>query len=495
MGQCQGMSPAHTPSGHLLDDHDATGLAALVAAGDVSPAELVQASLDRIEERDPALNAIIHRRDDSVRSEAAALPDGPFRGVPMVIKDLWASTAGDPMHNGNRALKEAQFTTPDDSDLVALYRRAGFAFVGRTNTPELGLVATTEPTSHGPTRNPWNTNRGAGGSSGGSAAAVAAGMVPVGHASDGGGSIRIPASLCGLVGLKPSRGRVPMGPWSDEWGVSVHHVVTRSVRDSASILDVGSVMPPGSAMVAPRAGSLTTFAAAVDHDANAQRVVLLPEAVGADISTHPACVALVQHVGALLEGMGHGVSEGVPPTFGDESATGDFLALWSAGCAASVERMGAMIGRELTADDVEPGTWQMAEFGRTTRAPDLLRAQGAHVAIRRKLQTWFTDECDLLVTPTCASPAPPVGALASSEADPHAGSRGSIPFATFTAPFNVSGQPAISLPMGMTDDGLPIGVQIVAQWGREDLLFQIAGALERAEPWFDRRPELQTAAD
>lgn len=468
---------------HLLDDHDALGLAELVASGQVSPAELAAATAHRVAERNPTLNAVVYQPGADASPPAEP---GPFHGVPIMIKDLWASTANEPMHNGCRALKDANWTADEDGELMALYRAAGFHFAGRTNTPELGLVGTTEPLSHGPTRNPWNTNRGVGGSSGGSAAAVAAGMAPIAHASDGGGSIRIPASLCGLVGLKPSRGRIPMQPWGDEWGVSIQHIVSRSVRDSAAVLDVSSTLPPGAALVAPRPDA--AFADFLDRPADPQRVIVTAEAVAADVQTHPACAALARHVGEVLESMGHMVGEGVPATFGDGGVSNDFLALWTARSAASLERMGAMIGRELGPDDVEPGTWKMAEHGRAATAVELLRAEAGQAEVRRSLQKWFAENCDILVTPTCADAAPVLGELQSSAADPHAGSRGSVRYATFTAPFNVSGQPAISLPMGMTDDGLPIGVQLVAAWGREDLLIQVAAALEAAEPWFDRRP-------
>ena len=237
---------------------DAVGLADLIRHGDLSPVEAVQATINRIEALDGELNAVIHRQFDKALDLATSpdLPDGPFRGVPMLIKDLWSEEAGQPHHCGVQALRDAKLTSTIDSNLVKRYREAGFISVGRTNTPELGLVATTEPLAYGPSRNPWNTDYGTGGSSGGSAAAVASGMVPAANASDGGGSIRIPAAMCGLVGLKPSRGRISMGPVKEEWGVSVQHVVCHTMRDCAGILDATAIPFLGDGVVAPDHGPL-----------------------------------------------------------------------------------------------------------------------------------------------------------------------------------------------------------------------------------------------
>jgi len=446
----------------ILGTLDAVALADLIRSGETTPLELTEAAIARIEAINPQLNAIIHPLFDRAREQATSpdLPDGPFRGVPIVIKDLWASTAGDPMHNGIAGMRDAGYVHPVDSDLVALYREAGFIFVGRTNTPELGLVATTEPLSHGPCRNPWNTDFGSGGSSGGSAAAVAAGLAPVGNASDGGGSIRIPAALCGLVGLKPSRGRVPMGPLGDEWGVAVQHIVSHTVRDTAAVLDVSSVHSPGDGVVAP--GPLRPYADEIGVDPGSLRIALLDRAVRPDVDTDPACSAAARSVADTLATLGHQITEHHPPTLGDVAQTKSFLASWSVNAAASLDRVGAMIGRELTADDVEPSTWMMAEWGRQTSGLDLLNAQAAMTRFRRETAAWWQPNCDLLVTPTTARPAPPIGELTSTPDEPQRGSTGSIPYAAFTAPFNVTGQPAISLPLAMSEDGLPIGVQIVA---------------------------------
>src|SRR3954447_1288063 len=289
---------------------DATAQADLVRRGEVGPTELVDAAIARIEKLDPELNAVIQRRFDRAREEAAdpQLPDGPFRGVPFLIKDLSAPTAGDPMHNGMRALRDAKYIAPADNVLTSRYRRAGFVFVGRTNTPELGLVPTTEPLAHGATSNPWSVNHTPGGSSGGSAAAVAAGLVPVAHASDGGGSIRIPSSMCGLVGLKVSRGRISLGPDRDETSLSVNHVVTRSVRDCAAILDATAGPAPGDLVVAPPPAR--PYRDEVGVSPGTLRIGLLAHNPAGDL--HADCERAVRAAAALLESLGHHVTEDHP---------------------------------------------------------------------------------------------------------------------------------------------------------------------------------------
>lgn len=471
----------------VLDTHDATALAALVASGEVSPTELAEAAISRVERLDPQLNAVIHPMFDKALDAAGSpdgLGDGPFHGVPFVIKDLWAGSAGDPMHNGMAGMQRENWISPVDSDLVALYRSAGFNFIGRTNTPELGLVATTEPASHGPCRNPWNPEHGAGGSSGGTAAAVAAGMAPVGNASDGGGSIRIPAAMCGLVGLKPSRGRVPMGPYGDEWGVSVQHIVSTSVRDTAAILDISSVHSPGDAILAP--GPFRPYVDELTADPGRLRIALLSDSPRDDVVVDPEVKAETERIGRRLEELGHDVFFGRPDVMNDPSLATEFAAIWAVGAAYNLHRVGEMIGRPLTPDDVEPGTWQMAQFGGSMDGLDLMKAQGAHARFRRSIQAWFASHCDVLLTPTCALPAPTIGELTPTNDDAHRGSRNSIPYAVFTSPFNVSGQPGISLPTGETTSGLPIGIQLVGHYGAEDVLIRLAAQLEAAEPWTDR---------
>jgi amidase len=463
--------------------HDAVALAELVRSGEASPVEITEATIARIEARDGAVNAVIHRSFDTALAAAASpeLPAGPFRGVPMLIKDLWPTTAGDPFHCGVAGMKAAGYRHPTDANIVTAYRKAGFVLLGRTNTPELGLVATTEPTAYGPTRNPWDLTRGAGGSSGGAAAAVAAGMVPAANASDGGGSIRIPAAMCGLVGLKPSRGRISMGPMQDEWGVSVQHVVSHTVRDTAAILDATAYPFPGDGVVAPTTGQPYLEAMAPAR----LRIGLLDASPRADVDLHPDCAAAVRAAAALLERLGHHVEPSHPAALEDPEIGPHFTLLWGVNCAANLAKLGGLIGRSLTEDDVEPATWLMAERARAADAVAVVSAQGAQHAFRRRLAEWWAGGYDLLLTPTTARPAPPLGELVSTPENPWAGSVGSLPYAVYTSPYNVSGQPAISLPLGRDADGLPLGVQLVAAYGREDLLLGVAAQLEAEVRWWE----------
>jgi amidase len=484
-----------SPYGHAMTDDlarlDAVALAELVRTGQASPLELVDATIERVERLDPHVNAVIHRTFDKARRIAAdELPDGPFRGVPFLLKDLWPAGAGDPHHQGVKALKKANHTAEHDSNITVAYRRAGFVLCGRTNTPELGLVATTEPLAQGPSRNPWDTSRSTGGSSGGAAAAVAAGMLPAANASDGGGSIRIPAAMCGLVGLKPSRGRISMGPGQDEWGNSVQHVVAHTVRDSAAILDATAYPFPGDGVIAPTDGQ--PYADQVGRPARALRVGVLDTSTRSDITLQPDIAAAVGEAAALIERLGHHVEVSHPAALEDEELLAEFIALWAAGAAASVDRVGGWIGRPLGPDDVEPATWAMAEAGRGVSGPDVLRMQAAQTSFRRDLASWWTDGFDLLLTATCMRTAPKLDELTSTEDDPMRGLISSIPYAANAAPFNVSGQPAVSLPLARSESGLPIGIQLVADYGREDLLFQIAGQLEVEVDWSAVRSPLHT---
>jgi amidase len=463
---------------------DAVAQADLVRTGAASPLELVDAAIARIEAVDPQLNAVIHPRFERARQEAAGeLPDGPFRGVPFLLKDLWPASAGDPFHLGVKAFKEAGYVHPEDANLTRRYREAGFVIVGRTNTPELGLVATTEPLAYGPTRNPWDPERGPGGSSGGSASAVASGMVPVANASDGGGSIRIPAAMCGLVGLKPSRGRGSMGPLRDEWGVSVQHVVCHSVRDCAAVLDASWAPFPGDGVIAP--APLRPWADEVGRT-EPLRIGILDHAV-AGVDTHPDCTAAARRGAELLAGLGHVVEDAYPRELDRMIDHGPLVTtLWAVGAKATLLSLTGLLGRDLGPDDVEPGTWALAEMADHFTATDLAVAQGRMGTIRRELATWWTDY-DVLITPTTAAPPPVLGDLVGTDDEPLRGLIGSTPYATFTAIFNQSGQPAISLPLHRTADGLPVGTQFVAGYGREDVLIRLAAQLEAEVRWADER--------
>ena len=470
--------------------HDAVGLAALVRSGEVSPRELAEAAIRRIEARNGELNAVIHPLFDKALAVADSpdLPDGPFRGVPMLLKDLWPASAGDPVHLGMAVLRDAGYTHPTDGHQVARLREAGFNFVGRTNTPELGLVATTEPLAYGPTRNPWNTEHGAGGSSGGSAAAAASGMVPVAGGGDGGGSIRIPSALCGLVGLKPSRGRVSNGPIEDESGLTVVHVLARTVRDTAALLDVQAVPFPGDTVIAPRPER--PFAQEIFGKPRRLRVGVRVESPGdGRVEVDPECAEAALRAAALLEGLGHTVEHTGPPALSDERLLANFAKTWGVSTAFALDQVGEMIGRPLTKDDVEPATWFSAERGRKTPGTDLLKTQSATQLFGRAMAAWWADGWDLLVTPTTARPAPAIGELVSTPDNILASFINSLPYGTFTLPYNLTGQPAISIPMGHTAAGLPVGAQLAAAYGREDLLLGVAAQLEATNPWPHLAPD------
>ena len=465
---------------------DAVGQAELVARGDVSPTELVEAAIERIEALNPPLNAVNIQWFDEARATAASsvLPAGPFRGVPFLLKDLWAAYAGQPLTNGNRALAAAMPVSDADTTLVARHRAAGLVILGRTASPEWGSLPTTEPLAFGPTRNPWDTSRSPGGSSGGSAAAVASGMVPIAHASDGGGSIRIPASCSGLVGLKPSQGRITSGPLRDESGLGVEHCVSRTVRDTAALLDATHGPGVGDTVIAPRPER--PYADEVGRDPGRLRIGLLdynPRGLPIDDD----CATAARNAAAVLAGLGHTVDAAFPAAMSDLSFGSQFSTLWSTNMATALARTGTQLGRELTTDDVEAVNWAMASFATALTAVDYAQALAAVAQYRRAVQSWWlADGWDILVTPTLGGLPAPIGSFADNPAHPMAAFAHSAQYVPFTPAFNASGQPAISLPLHWTAEGLPVGVQLVASYGREDLLIRLAAQLESVMPWADR---------
>ncbi len=475
----------------LADDTrwlDATDQAAMVRDGHATPLELLDAAIERIEATDPALNAVIIRWFDHAREVAAGdLPDGPFRGVPFLLKDLWAHYAGQTLTNGCQALKDEMPLSPTDTTLVSRFRAAGLVTAGRTNSPEFGSLPTTEPLAWGPTRNPWNTDHSPGGSSGGSAAAVAAGMVPIAHASDGGGSIRIPASACGLVGLKPSQGRITLGPYRDESNLGVELCVSRSVRDTAAMLD--AVHGPGVGDTVIAAPPLRPYLSEVGAPQGPLRIGLLDHhPYGHPVD--PQCALAARNAALLLEAMGHHVEHGFPATLANPEFGRRFGAMWSTNMGASFARIAEQLGRTLTTDDVEPVNWIQAEFARSVNGVDYALALSANVEFRRATQQWWSDGWDLLLTPTLGEPPTPIGTFANDAEHPTSPMVRAAQYVPFTPAFNASGQPAISLPMHWTPDGLPVGVQLVAAYGREDLLLRVAAQLELAQPWEHRHPNV-----
>ena len=468
---------------------DATAQAELVRTRAVTPRELVEAAIDRIERHDREINSVIVRLYDEARSAAdRPLPDGPFRGVPFLVKDLLATVAGAPYAGGLRLLKDAGFRAPHDSYLVTRFRQAGFVIVGKTNCSELGIVPTTEPVAWGPSRNPWNAGHSTGGSSGGSAAAVAAGLVPVAHANDGGGSIRIPASCCGLVGLKPSRGRASLGPDAGDimGGLVNEGVVARSVRDAAALLDVIAGAEPGDPYAAPPPSR--PYAAEVGAPVGKLRVgfatrYLTP--TGVMTSIDPACLAGVMSTARLLEELGHTVEEIELPALYRPEYVARFLAVWSAGVAADLDGLEPLVKRKLTADDVEPLTWALYQMGKSVTAPAYLAAWNWLQRTARDIAAGW-QRMDVWLTTTITQPPPPLGYYDSSPQNPLEGIFKAAAIVPFTAPFNVTGQPAISLPLHVADGNLPVGIQLVGAYGREDLLLRLAAQIEQARPFEHR---------
>ena len=466
---------------------DATAQADLVRHGEATPADLVEAARARIEAVNPEINAVIHRFDEQAAAVAldGDLPRGPFHGVPFLVKDAVCHTAGDPYHCGMQFLKDRNWTAETDTYLAQKLRRAGFVFVGKTNTPELATSVTTEPLAYGATRNPWNVAHSTGGSSGGSAAAVAAGLVPVAHANDMGGSIRAPASECGLVGLKPTRARTSLGPGFGEfWGPLTHEgVVTRSVRDTATTLDAIAGPMPGDPYTAP--APARPFTAELEMDPGALSIAVRAAALAGMAVLDPEIVAAVETVGRLLEELGHRVEAGGPTALDDDVNRG-FFPVFASAVARDLDRWSERTGDPIGPTDVEPLNWATAEFGRSVTGPDYLAAVEQLQADSRRLAAWWKYH-DLLVTPTIGVLPPPLGVMA-----PAAPFETSLPvmaqITQFLMPWNITGQPAISLPLAVSASGLPIGVQLVAATGREDLLIRVAAQLERAAPWADRRP-------
>lgn len=473
-----------------LSKLDAVAQAELVRRGDASALELVDAAIGRIEKTNPALNAVIHPLFESAREGAQGdLPDGPFRGVPFLFKDLDATLAGAPFHAGMRFLKERDYVPTENAYYTDRILGAGFVPVGKTNTPELGLTVTTEPEAYGPSRNPWNTEHSTGGSSGGSGAAVAARMVPVAHASDGGGSIRIPASECGLFGLKPSRGRVSLGPqYGEYWsGLVANHVVSVSVRDSAQILDCLAGTMPGDPYAAP--APARPFGDEVGAAPGKLRVGFWSGFPGNSAEVHPECVRAITETAKLLTDLGHDVRDAHPPVLDrvDEQATG-FSGIVSAWVASALTEWGDMVGTEIGEADVEPATWALAVGGRAQTADQyigLLKWLGRYT---REVGLWWNG-FDVLITPTISIPPPKIGWLGGADLeDPMAGVARILSMIPYTPAYNLTGQPAASIPLHWTDDGLPVGVQFVGALGREDLLLRLAAQLEEARPWRDRMP-------
>ncbi|MCJ0761766.1 amidase [Variovorax terrae] len=466
------------------EHHDGLGLARLVQQGEVTPQELLEAALARIAQHNPQLNAVVTPLYDAARAEIArGLPPGPFQGVPFLVKELVASVAGAATTSSSRLY--AKQMPAADSEIVARLRRAGLVIAGKTNSPEFGLSPTTESLLYGITCNPWRTDLSPGGSSGGAAAAVASGMVPLAHATDGGGSIRIPASCCGLFGLKPTRARITAGPEGGEGlnGLAHQHVVSRSVRDSAALLDaVAGPMPGDPYMAVPPERPYLDEVGRAPGRLRIAYAKTAPTGVPLDA----ACVAAVEDAARLCEQLGHEVEE-ASPDYDAQAVERGFEMVFAANTTANIARAtgGALPGQGL----VEPMTQALAELGRGYGAAEyILNLQSLQRQARRI--AGFFGRYDIWLTPTLAQTPRPIGYFGIESSDVRAWLAKLAAYLPFTYPFNITGQPAASVPLYWTADGLPIGCQFAARYGEEGLLLRLCAQLEAARPWFGRRPPM-----
>jgi amidase len=471
---------------------DAMEQAELVRTKQVKPIELVDAAIARIDRLNPELNAVVTTMFQEARAYARDdrnLPNGPFRGVPYLLKDILSAYAGVPLTSGCTFLRD--YVPDHDSELVARLKRSGLIILGKTNTPELGLVATTEPRLFGPTRNPWNPRQTAGGSSGGSCAAVASGMVPMAHANDGGGSIRIPASCCGVFGLKPTRARTALAPDLGimTGGLVVEHAVTRSVRDSAALLD---------ATAGPAAGDpywpaqpTRPFLKEAGTDPERLRIAFTTSAA-TGTPVHPDCVQATEEAAKLCASLGHDVFEDHPKVEGEELFR-SFMTVWAAGCAASIDGWARATHRSPSEDQFEPVTWSLYQIGSRISASSYMLSQVFLQSVSREIAR-FMANYDVVLTPTLAQPPPPLGSFSSPPLDPLEVQQRLAAFTPFAPLANVTGQPAMSIPLHWNAEELPIGTHFVARFGEEATLFRLAGQLEAARPWASRWPPISACA-
>jgi len=468
-----------------LDELDGVGQAELVRRGEVSARELVEAAARRIERLNPGVNAVIAPLVDEALAAVSSsnLSRTPFMGLPLLLKDIGATQAGLPQYSGSRALLARRHRSPADTELGARFRRAGFVVAGLTNTSEFGSQPTTQPLAFGPTRNPWDRTRSVAGSSGGAAAAVATGMVPIAHGSDIAGSIRMPSSWCGTVGLKPSRGRVPVGPLIAR--DLVEHVLTRTVRDTAAVLDAVHGAEPGALHIAPPPAR--AYAEEVGADPGSLRIGLLSSVDASGVVVHPDCAAAVEAAGRALEALGHAVEPGGPAALFDDAFVANWTGITAARLNRLLETVGAALGHAVTADDVEPYQLAFAARGEIP-ARALLALEEWQQPYAARVASWWARGHDLLVTPTTGEPPALLDELVPPPEDPLAILPRFLQIQCFAIPFSVTGQPAISLPLHRTASGLPVGVQLVAPHGAEDVLLRVAAQLEVAHPWGGARP-------
>jgi amidase len=469
---------------------DATDQAELIRTGQVTAAELAEAAIERIEALNPRLNAVVTPVFDRALDAARAGPAGPFAGVPYLLKDLACEMEGVRFTEGSRFL--AGHVSTSDQDLVVRLRQAGLVILGKTNTPEFGLAPACEPVLFGPARNPWDTGRSTSGSSGGSAAAVASGMVPFAHGNDLGGSLRYPASACGLFALKPTRARNPLGPEYGDvaGGAAVEHALTRTVRDSAALLDATSGPAPGDPYWAPPPAR--PFAAEAGADPGPLRVAYTARTPDGDLG-HPDCVAAAEHAARLCASLGHEVAEADWPGFTPEVGAAIWVMI-TAATAWVLRYWIRRLGREPGPDEIEPLTRALWQAGEKVTAADWLLAVEDVQRFGRAVARFLTSY-DAFLTPTMSTPPLPIGTMVSTPEDPWRSlevSGQSVRYAGVAA--NITGNPAMSVPLWWNDDGLPIGVHFLGRFGDEATLIRLASQLEACQPWADRLPAVHAAS-
>ncbi len=479
------MNAGPPPIIDAYETYDGLGLADLISRREVSAEELLDIAIERTETINPRINAVVLKYYELAREQIeAGLPDGPFTGVPFLLKDLGLDLLGARTTSGSRSSVGLPAATAD-STLVSRYKQAGLVIFGKTATPEFGLTATTESKLHGLTRNPWDLELTAGGSSGGAAAAVIAGLVPMAHASDGGGSIRTPASCCGVFGMKPTRARTPMGPdYLEAWqGLSTNHVVTMSVRDSAALMDISHGPEPGSPYRAPP--PRRPYLQEVERSPGRLRIALVKSPPsGSEVSE--VCLKGAEETARLCESLGHEVEE-AQPLLDFEAINKGMLDTLGVSVQQRLEDVGAARGKPVTEEEVEPVTWLFAEQGKTVSGSDYARARSVFDKAGQTMDR-FMESCDVILSPTLAKPPVRLGLLSLSPLDFDAYVEDVTTFGPFTAIYNQTGQPSMSVPLCESEAGLPIGMMFSGRFGDEATLYRLAGQLERAKPWRDRRP-------
>lgn len=484
-----------------LMKYDALGLGELIRKGEITSVELLETVIRRIESMNPKLNAVVYKMYDQARAaaatcnslrETAKAGNSGFHGVPFLLKDLVADCEGTPFSEGSRAVKG--HISKLDSELVRRHKASGLIIVGKTNTPEFGIMTTTEPALHGPTFNPWDSSLTPGGSSGGSAAAVAAGIVPMAHGNDGGGSLRIPASCCGLFGLKPTRGRNPLGPlFGDLGGGIVHeHAVTRTVRDSAALLDVTSGPDLGDPYYAPPIQG--PFLKEVRRGLGHLKIGILtsvPEGWNEETALHPDCEAAVRDAARLCEDLGHTVEEASAGELSYPHLPQTFVLIFTCYIGHVFAYWERELGKRIRQDEVEPGTWDIYQQSLKTTGGAYLAAQEELQRFSRKIATWYhKGNYDMLLSPTIRIPPVEIGSFQSTPDDPMKWIRLALSFVAFTRTQNITGQPAMSVPLFWNENNIPIGVQFAGSFGSEATLFRLAAQLEHARPWADKKPPI-----